>query len=82
MQAWRVSWTFAAKTALRAIPWRDAARVDAAVLSFAAGKGGDVVGRLAHDPRTPWLRVRGYLIRLRLDPKARTILVLYVWRSA
>jgi hypothetical protein len=77
MPSWEVAWGFAAKHALLNMPWRDATQVDATVLRFAASGQGDAE-RIADEPRGVWLRSSGYLMRLRLDPEARTLLVLYV----
>lgn len=79
MSAWQVEWGFAARAALLDLPWRDATKVDAATLRFAASGEGDVE-RIAEEPRGAWLRTSGYVMRLRLDPSAQTILVLYLIR--
>ena len=39
---WEISWRHGAAAKLRHIPWREAARVDAAVLRFAASGEGDL----------------------------------------
>ena len=80
MPAWQVEWAFAARAALLELPWRDATNVDAATLRFAASGQGDIE-RIAEEPRGIWLRTSGYVMRLRLDPGAQTVLVLYVIHS-
>ena len=60
--------------------WQDAARVDAAVQRLAAG-GGGAVERRRSDLQSLWLRIPGYIVRLRLYPEQRVMHVLYVWRS-
>lgn len=81
MPTWQVEWGFAARGVLLNMPWREATLVDASVLRFAASGQGDMA-RIANEPRGLWLRASGYVMRLRLDPDARTILVLYVIRPA
>ena len=81
MSSWKVEWGFAARGALLNMPWREATLVDAAVLRFAASGQGDMT-RIANEPRGLWLRAAGHVMRLRLDPDARTILVLYVVRPS
>jgi hypothetical protein len=76
---WRIAWSFAARAGLRAIPWKDAAAVDAAVMQFAAGEGGSFV-RHRSEPSTVYLRVLGYRIRLAVDEADGLITVVYVWR--
>lgn len=39
---WRVEWSYPALAALRAIPWRQAARVDAAVQRLAEHNEGEL----------------------------------------
>lgn len=80
MSAWRVDWKIAARAALRSIPWRDAARVDAAVMLLASSGQGELEG-VTGDPRGAWLRLAGYRVRLELDTRTRQITVLYVWQS-
>lgn len=80
MRTWRLSWSIVAEGALRAIPWRDAARVDAALMRFAATGEGDFE-RIPNDPTGAWLRVGAYTVRIVLDRRERLISVLYVWRS-
>ena len=79
MPAWRLAWSFAAEVGLRAIPWRDAARIDAAVMRFAATGKGDFE-RIRNDPTGAWLYVDCYKVRLILDRRDRVISVLYLWR--
>lgn len=80
MRTWQLTWSAIAEGALRAIPWRDAARVDAALIHFAATGEGDFE-RIPNDPTGAWLRVGSYRARVVLDRRERLISVLYVWRS-
>jgi hypothetical protein len=74
--SWRVEWFEPAIQSLRQIPWRDAARVDAAVQRFAATSEGDVVRLPVDDAVTLRIRVRPYAARVTLDPIDG---VLHVW---
>jgi hypothetical protein len=72
--SWRLRWSFAAIAGLRALPWRDAAKVDAAVLRLARSGEGDLdleFGDL-HGAR---LRVDRYLVRVEIEPAAKAITV-------
>lgn len=81
MRAWQLSWSIVAERALLAIPWRDAARVDAALIRFAKTGDGDFE-RIPNDPTGAWLRVGSYRARIVMDRRDRLISVLYVWRSS
>lgn len=76
MTAWRVEWFDPAIDALFRMPWRDAARVDAAVQRFASTGEGSVVRLSTDNATTLRLRVPPYTARLTLDRAERTI---YVW---
>ena len=80
MRSWELSWSAIAEDALRAIPWRDAARVDAALMRFASTGEGDFE-RIPNDPTGAWLRVGSYCARIVLSRRERIVSVLYVWRS-
>ncbi len=71
----------AALWALRAMPWRDAARLDAAVQRFAVTGEGALTGVYAGDPRALRLRVHPYAIRLFLDPETGVLTVCWVYRA-
>jgi len=77
-----ILWSPAAEWALRAMPWRDAAKVDAAVQEFARNGTGDVFRVYAHDPRSLRLKVSTYLVRMTLDPETLTLTVILVFRTA
>lgn len=77
-----ISWSPAAEWALRAIPWRDAARVDAAVQEFARSGSGEVSRVYPHDPRSLRLKVSTYLVRMTLDPETLTLTVILVFRTS
>lgn len=73
---WRVEWLAPAAESLRRIPWRDAARVDAAVQQFAAAGRGEVTRLATDDAVTLRLRVPPYVARMSAVREERT---LYVW---
>jgi hypothetical protein len=64
------------------MPWRDAAKVDAAVQEFARNGKGDVTRVYANDPRSLRLRVSGYAVRMYLDPETATLSVILVFRPS
>ncbi len=80
MRVWKLSWSVVAVEALRAIPWRDAARVDAAMMHFAQTGEGDIE-RIPNDPTGAWIRVGSYKVRVVFDRYDKLISALYVWRS-
>ena len=80
MRAWRIEWLALAHRALLEIPWRDAARVDAAVQRFASTGEGDVVRLPTDDALTLRLRVPPYTVRMSLDRWQATIHVWVVYR--
>jgi mRNA-degrading endonuclease RelE of RelBE toxin-antitoxin system len=73
---WRIQWSPLAARRLRELPWRDATRVDAAVLRFAESGDGQVVRIPSDDPVTLRLRVPPYFIRFTLDPFSG---VMHIW---
>jgi hypothetical protein len=79
MPAWQLRWFVGAEAALRSIPWREAARIDAALIRLAAIGEGELE-RLPNDPTGAWLRVGAYRARLILERQERIISVMYVWR--
>ncbi|MEP7127143.1 MAG: hypothetical protein ABJE95_39785 [Byssovorax sp.] len=74
-------WTPAAQGALLAMPWRDAARVDAAVQRFAATGEGQLSRVFANDPRALRLRVAPYAVRLLLEPETGSLIVGWIFRD-
>ncbi|MFT3768799.1 MAG: hypothetical protein QM820_25415 [Minicystis sp.] len=74
--SWLVQWSEPGLHTLRRIHWRDAARVDAAVMRFAETGTGDVFRLSWDDHVTLRLRVRPYGVRLTYD---RSGGVLTVW---
>ena len=76
-----ILWTPAALWSLRAMPLRDAARVDAAVLHYARTGQGELTRVYAGDPRALRLRVHPYTIRLFLDPQSGVLTVCWVYRQ-
>ncbi|MFO0760005.1 MAG: hypothetical protein U0359_26205 [Byssovorax sp.] len=75
--SWSLSWSIVAERDLLAIHWLLAARVDAAVMRFAASGQGNVRRIEPLDPKRLCLYVDGAEARLFLDPNER---VLYVSR--
>ncbi len=73
---WRICWSIPAERMLRQIPWRDGARVDAAIMRFAETGEGDVLRLRTDDAVTLRLRVAPYGVRFTLD---RFEGVLTVW---
>ncbi len=78
--SWRVEWLEPAVQSLRQMPWRQAARVDAAVQRFAETGEGQVARLSTDDAVTLRLRVSPYVARLTLDPSERTLFVWIVYR--
>lgn len=77
--SWQIEWSPAAIAALRAIPWRQAARVDAAVQRLAATSEGDLV-RVTDHPTAARLRLPPYVVYLNLDRQTGILSVWYVYR--
>lgn len=76
---WRIEWSHAAGAALRAIPWRDAARIDAAVQKLATHQQGEIV-RLEDHPTAAKLRVSPYLVYRNFDRFEGTLTIWFVYR--
>jgi mRNA-degrading endonuclease RelE of RelBE toxin-antitoxin system len=77
---WSILWGAPAERALRAMPWRDAAHVAAAVLRFA--ETGTGASRLHTDSQlTRRLRVDGYRVLMVLDPVAKWVWVVMIYRA-
>lgn len=80
---WSIAWSHAATRDLRYIPWRLAARVDAAVMALAEGRAGE--GRIermtATDPRRLRLRLPGVSALLWIDSESSTLHVARVLRG-
>ena len=74
-------WTPAARAALLAMPWRDAARIDAAVQRFASTGEGQLTRVFANDPRALRLRVSPYAVRLLLDPESGVLTVGWIFAA-
>jgi len=79
MSTWRLKWRPAAIAALRAMPWRQAARVDAAVMHFAATGKGWVEG-VQGDPRGLRLHAPPYVAILQAEPEETRLQVLAIYR--
>lgn len=77
---WRIEWSAVASATLRAMPWRDAARVDAAVQKLAKDQEGDLV-RLKDHPTAAKLRISPYVIYLNFDQFEGTLTVWFVYRQ-
>jgi hypothetical protein len=78
--AWDLRWTFGATAALRALPWRQGERVDAAVLRFARSGIGRVE-TVPGDPRALRLMVPPFVVRLDIDAEEGVLWVLAVFRG-
>jgi hypothetical protein len=77
-----IYWTPAARWALRAMPWRDAARVDAAVQQFAGTGEGQLTRVYERDPRALRLHVAPYAVRLYLDTDSGALTVGWIFRES
>lgn len=62
------------------MPWRDAARIDVAMIRLAATGEGSLE-RIPEDPTGAWVRVGSYRVRIILERQEKSISVMYVWRS-
>ena len=77
--SWEVGWSHSGLWSLHQLPWREAARVDEALLRFAAtGEGAVAVVR--HDPAGIRLHVPPFVVRLTLDREAGTMTVWWIFR--
>jgi hypothetical protein len=77
---WRLEWSIVAERDLRELPWRTAARLDAAVMRYAATGRGSITRIEPADPHRLRLRVDGAEARLFLDANERAIYVARVFR--
>jgi hypothetical protein len=78
-EAWEIKWAHSALWALRQLHWRDATKVDAAVVRFAeTGEGR--LERVARAPTGRWLIVPPFFVRLSLDPSSRSVVVWWIMR--
>lgn len=78
---YRIAWSSPAILGLRAMPWRQAERADAAVQRFAASGEGKRFRYEADQPLSWRLEVPPYVVRLSVDPRERVIHVWYVYRA-
>jgi hypothetical protein len=78
--AWQLQWTAPAVRGLRSIPWQQAARVDAAVQSFARTGDGDLVRLPADHAVTLRLRVAPYFVVMTADRMAHLLTVRSIYR--
>lgn len=76
-----IFWTPAALWALRAMHWRDAANVDAAIQEFAVTGKGRLTKVYERDPRALRLHVTSYAVRLYLEPEIGTLTVGWIFRE-
>jgi hypothetical protein len=76
-----VEWHPVARLDLLAIPWRAAARIDAAVMRFAATGQGHIKRISPTDPRKLRLFVSGAVAALFVDTSTRTVYVGRVFPS-
>jgi hypothetical protein len=81
---WTVAWSAVAEHDLLDIPWRLAARVDAAVMAFAEGRAsaGTVERVVTTDPYRLRLRVPGASALRWLDPTAQVVHVARALRNS
>lgn len=76
---YRIAWSSPATQSLRAMPWRQAERVDAAVQRYAATGEGSRFRYEADEPLTFRLEVKPYIVRLSLDARERLLRVWYIY---
>lgn len=82
MPAWGLKWERGAIAMLRELPWREAERVDAAVLRLAETGGAAGAGRIeavSGDPRGFRLHVLPYVVRFEADQVARVFRIFAVF---
>ena len=79
--SFEIEWHPVARLDLLAIPWRAAARIDAAVMRFAATGQGDIKRISPTDPRKLRLFVPGVVAVLFVDGSKRTVHVGRVFPS-
>lgn len=77
---WQIEWSHVAAATLRAIPWRDAARIDAAVQKLAKDQEGELVRIKAH-PTAAKMQVGRYVVYLNFDRFDGTLMVWFVFRT-
>lgn len=78
--SWRLIWSAGAERSLRQMPWRDAERVDAAIIAYAARGRGHVRRLPDDDAATLRLYVGMYRVRLSLDIFEGTMTVWMIYR--
>ncbi len=77
--SWSLVWSFASHRDLLWMPWKTAAKIDAAVMRFVAtGEGAERAS--ATNPRLLRVRVGGAEAHLCLDPETQTVAVMRVFR--
>lgn len=78
--SWQIQWGYAALAALRSMPWRQAAYVDAAVQRLAAKNQGHLVRVPQVHPYGARLYAGPFVAFLTLDPDAGELTVWFVYR--
>ena len=73
---WRIEWSRLAERRLVELPWREAARVDAAVLHYTETGEGEIVRLQGDHAVTIRLRVGPTFVRISLDPFTG---IMHVW---
>jgi hypothetical protein len=82
--SWNIEWSPVASRDLLEIPWRTAAKVDASIMAFAAGRphGATIERMTVHDPYRLRLRLRGAVALLWVEPLSRTLHVSRVFSGS
>ena len=80
--SWRLCWSEPALRSILDIPWRDAARVDAAIMAFAERGVGQVVRLRDDDAVTVRLRVGAFSVRISLNRLDGTMTIWSVYRPS
>ncbi|MFO0760475.1 MAG: hypothetical protein U0359_28600 [Byssovorax sp.] len=79
--SWSIEWSVPAIAALRAVHWKQAARIDRAVQRFAAWGEGDRFRFASDEPLTFRLRVHPHVVRMSLDKGPKIVRVWYIYRE-
>ena len=81
--SWTLAWSWVAEYRdFPALGWHAAERIAAAILRLAATGRGPIVQIDPDDPNRFRLRIEGAEARLFLDSRARTILVMRIYRRS
>jgi len=80
--SWNIVWTEPALRSLRAMHWRTAARIDAAILDYARAGRGRITRLPSDDVMTVRLHVGAFVVRLSLDRPNGNMTVWSIYQPA